>query len=165
MNAILEIRFGCGRSSRSRAYAVYITINHLIVHFPFILLFAVGGQFHERLNQQHTGQTIVQPDNIKSAQQMIAKHSASDTMFVNGPIKFSITVDGQEFDIEMEPTDILDPNLECQTCKKLFFSSDERLYHETIQHPDQKRTDQTIIVFNAMMFHAMHPPTSSELKN
>lgn len=90
----------------------------------------------------------------KDAQQTIVNGPNWETMFDNGPLKFTITVDAQEYEVEMEPTGKEDPDLECRMCKPLFFSPDEKSQHERAHHTDQKRAEETI-VFNAMLFHAL----------
>lgn len=100
----------------------------------------------------------IQPVGSENVQLVIAERPPWETMFDNGPVEFTITIDGREFEIGMEPAGDEDPDLACQMCKTTFLSSDERSQHEKIQHPNQKRADQTL-VFNPMMFHALQSAT------
>lgn len=110
--------------------------------------------FSNRIQGPQRPQSVF--DNLfKNAQPSITRRPVWETMFGNGPVKFSITVDGQELEIEMEPTGDEDPDLKCQMCGASFLSSDDRSQHEIIQHPFQKRVDQTI-VFNPAMFDALN---------
>lgn len=98
--------------------------------------------------QQRLGQVTIQPCFINNSRIDL------DEMLDNDSVKFSITVDGRDFEVEMESVGDGQPTLECEFCKRPFISSDDRLQHEKAQHPDEKRADLTII-FNPMLFHAL----------
>lgn len=126
--------------------------------FPFdafyliFLLFHIHAavkQIQKQRVQQCSPQNTVPYANANNGQR---NDAVRDSTFDNGPVKFTITVDGQEFAIEMDSADGVEADLECQMCKELFGTSGERLQHEIAKHAGQKRAE--IVVFNPMEFHA-----------
>lgn len=111
------------------------------------------GKIPVREIQQRSGQVTIRPAYINDFNNSQSLDDL-DAMIDNGSVKFSITVEGRDFDVEMESTGDGYPDLECEICKNTFMSSDDRLRHEKTQHPGEKRADMTII-FNPMLYHAV----------
>lgn len=134
-----------------------INYNDILKYVLYYPLFpAVSNAFQEYRSPHQTEENTVLPAHVNNTEQMIVdpvERPIWETMFENGPIRFTIPITGMGvFEIEMKPAGDKDPDLVCQMCDESFFTSDERSQHEEVQHPDEKRAD--CFVFNPMMFDA-----------
>lgn len=133
---------GENRISLSSQLHFQLKSNITYSYTSFYPIFStVSNQIRKYRSPQKPEQNTVRSAYVSNAKNMIVERPVWETLFENGPIRSTITIDGMgTFEIEMELAGDQDTDLVCENSRS--------------QYEDEQQVE--CFVFNPMKFHALH---------